>query len=236
VARSRTSTDACTAAHALDLIGERWALLVVRELLLGPRRFTDLRTGISGISPNVLGQRLRDLETAGVVRRDVLPPPAASRVYALTPWGQELEPAVLVLTRWGGRSPAAPQDGHLSAAALALALRAGFAAERAAGVTASCELRLGADVLAVTISQGTVRVDPGPAVDPVFTLSGPAAVLHGVLQGRLGLTGALSQGALSVQGSRAAARRFLSLFVPAPAPASSPASASGPGPADGADA
>ena len=84
---SRTYDDACAAAHALDLVGERWALLVVRELLLGPKRFTDLRAGLPHISPNVLAQRLRELEGAGVVRRRKLPPPAASRVYELTPWG-----------------------------------------------------------------------------------------------------------------------------------------------------
>ena len=95
----RTYDDACAAAHALDLIGERWALLVVRELLLGPKRFTDLRAGLPGVSPNVLAQRLRELERAGVVRRRKLPPPAASRVYELTDWGKELEPVIVRLGR-----------------------------------------------------------------------------------------------------------------------------------------
>ena len=85
--------------HALDLIGERWALLVVRELLLGPKRFSGLRAGLPNISPNVLAQRLRELEQAGVVRRRKLPPPAASKVYELTEWGTELEP---VIFRLGG--------------------------------------------------------------------------------------------------------------------------------------
>ncbi len=97
----RTYDDACAAAHALDLVGERWALLVVRELLLGPKRFTDLRTGIPKASPNVLAQRLRELERAGVVRRRKLPPPAASRVYELTEWGLELEPVIVSPGRWG---------------------------------------------------------------------------------------------------------------------------------------
>src|SRR3990170_3687429 len=109
----RTYDDACAAAHALDLIGERWALLVVRELLLGPKRFTDLKAGLPGASPNVLAQRLRDLEGVGIVRRRKLPPPAASRVYELTEWGLELEPAIISLGRWGARSPSKPCDAAL---------------------------------------------------------------------------------------------------------------------------
>src|SRR5918997_5673996 len=105
MATMRTYCDGCAAAHALDLVGERWALLVVRELLLGPKRFTDLRAGLPSASPNVLAQRLRELEEAGVVRRRKLPPPAASRVYELTDWGMELEPVIIGLGRWGARSP-----------------------------------------------------------------------------------------------------------------------------------
>jgi DNA-binding HxlR family transcriptional regulator len=91
----RTSCDGCAAAHALDIIGERWALLVVRELLLGPRRFTDLRAGLPDASPNVLAQQPRGLERAGVIRRRKLLPPAASRVYEITEWGEELEPIII---------------------------------------------------------------------------------------------------------------------------------------------
>src|SRR5436305_8974178 len=97
----RTYGDRCGIARALDRVGERWALLVVRELLLGPKRFGDLRAGLPGASPNVLSQRLRELEDAGVVRRRRLPPPAGVRVYELTEWGRELEPVVLHLGRWG---------------------------------------------------------------------------------------------------------------------------------------
>src|SRR5215212_1048767 len=95
----RTYDDACAAADALDLIGERWALLVVRELLIGPKRFTDLRAGLPNASPNVLAQRLRELERAGVVHRRKFPPPAASRVYELTGWGEELETVITQLGR-----------------------------------------------------------------------------------------------------------------------------------------
>src|SRR3981081_2641918 len=104
----RTYGDGCGVARGLDLGGERWALLVVRELLLGPKRFTDLRTGLPHLSPDVLSQRLRELESADVIRRATLPPPAGSRVYELTERGHELEPVVLALGRWGSRTPIGP--------------------------------------------------------------------------------------------------------------------------------
>src|SRR5512132_737421 len=105
MARRRNHDDGCGIAHASDLLGQRWALLVVRELLLGPKRFTDLRSGIPDISPNVLGQRLRELEESGIITRRKLAPPAAVQVYELTEWGRELEPAVLALGRWASGSP-----------------------------------------------------------------------------------------------------------------------------------
>src|SRR5215208_6978563 len=109
----RTYCDGCAAAHALDLVGERWALLVVRELLLGPKRFTDLRAGLHNASPNVLAQRLRELERAGVVRRRKLPPPAASRVYELTEWGEDLGRFIPRLGRGGPASPSRPGEAKL---------------------------------------------------------------------------------------------------------------------------
>src|SRR5215211_5215261 len=108
----RTYGDRCGVARALDLVGERWALLVVRELLLGPKRFTDLRGGLPNLGPDVLAQRLRELEQAGVLRRRVLPPPAASRVYELTERGRELEPVILGLGRWGSAAPFPPGEAR----------------------------------------------------------------------------------------------------------------------------
>src|SRR3954471_10523999 len=113
MATMRTYGDGCGIAHALDRIGERWALMIVRELVLGPKRFTDLRAGLPNASPNVLSQRLRELEQAGVVRRRKLPPPAASKVYELTEWGMELESVIVRLGRWGARSPSKPRDAAL---------------------------------------------------------------------------------------------------------------------------
>src|SRR6188508_245397 len=121
---TRTYDDGCGIAHALDLVGERWALLVVRELLLGPKRFTDLRAGLPGISANILSQRLRELEAEGIVARDTLPPPAGVAVYALTPRGAELEPVVLALGAWGIRSPTLPRDAHVGVDSVILSLAA----------------------------------------------------------------------------------------------------------------
>src|ERR1700690_3458038 len=126
MAGKRTYADPCGIARALDLIGERWALLVVRELMLGPKRFTDLRAGLANLSPDVLAQRLRDLQQAGIVQRRTLPPPAGPRVYELTAWGRELEPVLIALGRWGSRAPFPPGDAELGADALILALQTTF--------------------------------------------------------------------------------------------------------------
>src|SRR5918992_2048925 len=166
MATLRTYCDGCAAAHALDLVGERWALLVVRELLLGPKRFTDLRAGLPRVSPNVLAQRLRDLEEAEVVRRRRLPPPAASRVYELTEWGEELEPVVIALGRWGARSPSRPRDAELGVDSLILSFRTMFDARGAGGLEARYELRLGEDVFRAEVADGRFEIERGSAERP----------------------------------------------------------------------
>src|ERR687898_545596 len=182
----RTYCDGCAAAHALDLVGERWALLVVRELLLGPKRFTDLRAGLPGASPNVLAQRLRELERAGVVRRRKLPPPAASRIYELTDWGEELEPVVIRLGRWGARSPSKPRDAGLSVDSLILSCRTMFDPRAAEGLTASYELRLGEDPLHPQVADGRFEIARGRADRPDATIEAdPATLAALVYNGRL---------------------------------------------------
>src|SRR5215216_3549996 len=122
MAKKRTYGDPCGIARALDVVGERWALLVVRELLLGPKRFTDLRTGLPHVSPDVLAQRLRELDQDGVVRRRTLAPPAGSKVYELTERGRELEPVILALGRWGSSEPFPPADARLGPDSAVIAL------------------------------------------------------------------------------------------------------------------
>ena len=134
----RTYGDGCAIARALDLVGERWALLVVRELLLGPKRYTDLRRGLPNASPNVLSHALRELERAGVIRRRKLPPPAGARVYELTAWGRELEETVMSLGRWAARSPTrAERRSDRSADSIILALRSLFDPGAAHGLRAA---------------------------------------------------------------------------------------------------
>jgi DNA-binding HxlR family transcriptional regulator len=151
----RSYGEACRFAHALDLVGERWAaLLVVRELLLGPKRFTDLRTGLPNASTNMLAERLRDLEAGAVVRRRRLPPPAGASVYELTEWGRELEPIVTRLGAWGARSPHPPETTAIGPDSIVLALRSLFDREVAGEASVTYEIRLGADVFHVLVAGG----------------------------------------------------------------------------------
>ena len=215
----RTYCDACAAAHALDLVGERWALLVVRELLLGPKRFTDLRAGLPGVSPNVLAQRLRELEQAGVVRRRKLPPPAASRIYELTYWGMELEPVIIGLGRWGARSPSRPRDAALGVDSLVLSFRTMFDPRAADGLEASYELRLGEDRFRAEVSDGRFEISRGNVERPDASIETDQATLAAlVFEGRK-LDEALRSGDLNLEGDKQAVKRFLTLF-PLPEPAS----------------
>jgi DNA-binding HxlR family transcriptional regulator len=215
----RTYCDGCAAAHALDLVGERWALLVVRELLLGPKRFTDLRAGLPGVSPNVLAQRLRELERAGVVRRGKLPPPAASRVYELTDWGLELEPVIVRLGRWGARSPSKPRDAALGVDSLVLSFRTMFDPLAADGLTASYELRLGEDRFRAEVADGRFEIVRGSTERPEATIETDAATLAALVYDGRHLAEAVRSGYVKIEGDESAVERFLRLF-PLPEPAS----------------
>jgi DNA-binding HxlR family transcriptional regulator len=219
MATKRTYDDGCAAAHALDLVGERWALLVVRELLLGPKRFTDLRAGLPHTSPNVLAERLRGLEAAGIVRRRRLPPPAASKIYELTAWGEELEPVIIKLGRWGARSPSRPHDAPLGVDSLILSFRTMFDPDTAEDLEASYELRMGEDRFRAEVSGGTFEVERGSAERPDATIEADSNTLAGLVYAGRPLSEALRSGDVKIEGDEAAAERFLSLFpLPEPAP------------------
>src|SRR3954449_12795750 len=160
---ARTYSDRCGIARALDVVGERWALLVVRELLLGPKRFTDLRAGLPNVGPDMLAARLKELESAGVVRRATLPPPAASKVYELTPRGAELEPVVLALGRWGSAAPGPDADARLGVDAFVIALKTLFAP---AGGEGRFELRVEGQPFAAEVAEGRLSVVRGEAAAP----------------------------------------------------------------------
>src|SRR3954452_18824030 len=164
-AARRSYEDACAAAHALDLVGERWALLVMRELMLGPKRFSDLRADLPGISAAVLTQRLEGLEAAGVLVRRKLPRPASVHVYELTPWGYESEPIFQALGRWAARSPKHDPSLPLSAVSLFLSFRTMFDPGRARGLNARIGFRFGAETFVVGIARGRFKVARG-ALDP----------------------------------------------------------------------
>jgi DNA-binding HxlR family transcriptional regulator len=204
MARARTVEDGCGIAHASDVLGQRWALLVVRELLLGPKRFTDLRAGIPDISPNVLGQRLRELEESGLVRRRRLSPPAAAQVYDLTEWGHELEPAVLALGRWASRSPSFPLGAEMGPDSLVLALKSAFDPGKAEGVEGSYELRLREIPFNVTLKGGQFEAFRGEAEDPDAVIESDPGTIAGVVFGENRLGKAVDSGDVVIDGSRRA--------------------------------
>jgi DNA-binding HxlR family transcriptional regulator len=208
----RTYGDGCSSAHALDLVGERWALLIVRDLLFGPKRFSDLTAGLPQGSPNVLTQRLRELEAAGIVRRRKLPPPASTMVYELTEWGAELEPILMGLQRWGAASPTFPHDVPVGCDAAMLALKNGFDAGAGADVDAVVEIRFGAGTFAVTVGDGQLDIRRGAADHPSAVIVTEPVTLEEVAFGMRTLDSAESAGDLVVEGDHALAERFFSMF------------------------
>jgi DNA-binding HxlR family transcriptional regulator len=209
---TRRYNDACGTAHALDLIGERWALLVMRELMLGPKRFSDLKADLPGISANVLTQRLDGLEKTGLVRRRKLPPPAPAQVYELTDWGYEAEPVVQALGRWATRSPAHDPRLPLSATSLMLSFRTMQCADRLAGLEARIGFRIGAETFVATVAGGRVDARRGEAegADAIFT--GSPEAIAAAIYGGVPLEALAADGALRIEGDEAVARRFTTLF------------------------
>jgi DNA-binding HxlR family transcriptional regulator/putative sterol carrier protein len=225
MATMRTYGDGCAIARALDLVGERWALLVVRELLLGPKRYTDLRRGLPNASPNVLSERLRELERAGVVRRRKLPPPAGSRVYELTDWGLELEQIVVSLGRWAARSPTPASVAPIASVdSIILALRALFDPGAADGLRAGYELRLGEDRFRVDVADDEIEVARGEAPQADATIDADPDTFNAVLWGDRSLADAQRSKRMTIEGDKAAVERFVRLFpMPEPAAGASPA-------------
>jgi DNA-binding HxlR family transcriptional regulator len=204
--------DACGTAMALELVGERWSLLIVRELMFGGRRFGELKGALNGISANVLTQRLEGMEAAGILQKRKLPPPASVQIYELTRWGYESETAIQELGRWATRSPAHDPSLPLSAASLMLSFRTMLSVERSAGMVATIGFRLDDEIFTTRLVHGAfevARTEPVGA-DLVFTSipRGIAALTYGgvpLAEGeRLGL--------VAIEGDRALAERFVTLF------------------------
>ena len=209
---SKSYAQFCPVAHALELVGERWALLVVRELLNGPKRYTDLAAALPGIGTNILAGRLRDLERGGIVQKRRLPPPAAASVYELTPYGEELREPLYALARWGARSLGPPTPGDsLAPGWLLNAIRAtckGWDGDPAL----TFELRGGADeVVTVRFENGEPVVEPGSSGADVVIETDPAT-LFCMASREQSVKEAIGAGAVRITGKRSDAERFLSLF------------------------
>lgn len=158
--KKRLYNDGCAAAHAMDLVGERWALLVIRELMLGPKRFNDIRRNLHGLSANILTQRLEELERHEIVVRRTLPPPASVQVYDLTPWGRELEPVFQALGRWAVRSPFKP-DGPMSVTSTLMSFATMFDPSKAKGLSARVSMEIDGEPCHLIVKDQAVTAERG---------------------------------------------------------------------------
>jgi DNA-binding HxlR family transcriptional regulator len=175
----RRYDDACAAAHGMDLIGERWSMPLIRELLLGPRRFGDLKTSLNGISANVLTQRLEGLEAAGVIVRKRLPAPASIQVYELTPWGYEAAPIFQALGRWAVRSPYHDPTRPFSPVSLMLSLKTMLSPMAAGDFAARIQLFMNGEPYFWVREDGEVRIGRGGIDGPDLVLKGSPSAIAG---------------------------------------------------------
>jgi len=202
----RRYDDACGLAHAMELLGERWAMLVLRELAYGPRRFSGLKADLPGISANVLAQRLGELEERRLVRKVKLPPPASVQVYEATEWGLEATPLIASLGKWAARSPLHDPTLPMSHVSVMMSLQTLLSPERAKGLEAAFGFRMGEVGYVATLADGRLAVERREAKDCDVTFVGSpsdiVAVIHGGAPFDL----------ITVEGDMALARRFVTLF------------------------
>jgi DNA-binding HxlR family transcriptional regulator len=212
-APKRWYDDACGTALALELVGERWSMLIVRELMYGPRRFGELKAGLPGISANVLTQRLASLEAAAILIRRKLPPPANVQVYELTAWGRESEDAIMALGRWAARSPLHDPTAFMSGASLMMSMRTMLVPGRMGDLTLSLGVRLGADHFTARIGDEQIAVTRGLAEDPDLAIGADIAFpVLAWIYGKRPSAPLEEQGLLRIDGDRALAERFAALF------------------------
>jgi DNA-binding HxlR family transcriptional regulator len=202
----RRFDDACGLAHAMELLGERWAMLVLRELAYGPRRFSELRTDLQGISANVLTQRLGELEARGLVRKVRLPPPASVQVYEATEWGLEAVPIIANLGRWAARSPLHNPTLRMSHVSVIMSLQTLLSPERAEGLDARIGFRFGDADYVTTLHGGRLDVERGEAKDCDVVFTGAPSAVAAVIHGGAPLE------TIGVEGDMALAKRFRTLF------------------------
>jgi DNA-binding HxlR family transcriptional regulator len=202
----RRYDDACGLAHALELVGERWAMLVLRELAYGPRRFSELKADLQGISANVLTQRLTELESRGLVRKAKLPPPASVQVYEATEWGLEAVPVIASLGRWAARSPCHDPTLPMSHVSLIMSLQTLLSPTLAEGLDVRVGFRLGEANYVTTLRDGRLDVKRGEIADCDVEFIGSPSEIAGVIHG------VAPFGTIRVEGDLDLARRFRTLF------------------------
>jgi DNA-binding HxlR family transcriptional regulator/putative sterol carrier protein len=211
---TRSYNQYCALARALDVVGERWTFLLVRELLLGPKRYKDLLEGLPGIGTNLLADRLKALERAGITRRTVLPPPAGSAVYELTELGRGLEPTVFELGRWGAhfleprRESDATDPGWFF-----VSIRATFRPEAAEELRETYEFRIDGAPFHAHVHGGRARTGQGHADDPDVVVTTDLDSFIGLLSGRLSPGEAVAGGKAVLQGDETALERFVKIFA-----------------------
>jgi DNA-binding HxlR family transcriptional regulator len=212
----RRYDDACGAAHALELVGDRWSLLVVRELMFGPKRFGEIRASLPGISAKVLTEKLEDLQTAAILVRRRLPPPASAWAYELTDWGRASEPVFQALGRWAARSPTHDPTLPISAASLMLSFRTMIDPVRAEGIYGTVAFRFGEETLLARLTGGGIAIARGDAEGADLIIEGDPSHLAAAIYG-----GAPFEALpVKLDGDLALARQFVTLFpLPAKAPA-----------------
>jgi DNA-binding HxlR family transcriptional regulator/putative sterol carrier protein len=207
----------CALARTLDVAGDRWTLLIVRELTPGPRRFTDLLDGLPGVSRNLLTERLRALERAGIIARHELPPPAARRVYELTDDGRDLAVAMAPLIAWGARRLGERKPGESFRARWPAVAMAGLADREAArGVSESYQYLIGESAFHFTVDDGSIQLRDGRAQDPAVTLTTDEETWVDIASGKITASSAAAAGALTVAGDAEAAKRLRKIFAREP--------------------
>ena len=210
--RSRRYHDACGAAHGLDLVGERWALLVIRELMMGPRRFSDLRKDLCGLSANVLTQRLEGLEASGIVHKRKLPPPASVQVYELTDWGYEIKPVFMVLGRWAARSPQHDPTLPISAVSIMQSFETMFDPALAADANMRLGFAMDEDRMVVTVEDGEIATRRGEVEDGDVIVRAAPPIVAAAVYGKVPPAALEGEGAMSIEGDRAIFARFIDFF------------------------
>jgi len=202
----------CGVTRALEIVGERWALLIIRDLLVSPKRFTDLRQGLPRIPTNILSTRLKELEEAGVVRRRVLPRPSGAVVYELTEYGQELDEIVMALGRWGAQRLGEPgPEDIVTEDSMIMAMRSTFHPEAAVGRNVRYQLNLGQIMIHMDIDNGDLRVGSGEAENRDIVIeAGPA--IKALMAGEITPDEALAEGSVKVTGDPDLLKQFAETF------------------------